>query len=154
VVDELIRRDVEITAPPLALALLQGLREGCPPSVLRRTAELCVHIALQLVLIEAEAPGARESSMLRHLMDDKVEHLNEASRVFWAVVGAAIALDGVLLRMPDALEMPERAGALFGRVRARIAHARVKAVSEPLEREIARRLPKGHRPDDAEADAA
>jgi hypothetical protein len=153
ITDELIRRDPVITAPPLALALLQGLREGCPPSILRRAAEVCVHLALQLVLIEAEAPGARESAMLRALLDDKLEGLHEATRVFWAVVGAAVALDGSLLQLPPAHDMPERAAALYARLTQRLAHARVKAVSEPLEREIARRLPKGRLPD-AEAEAA
>lgn len=151
VTDELVRRGLEVCGPPIALAMLQAMRDSCAPSILRRAAELCVHLALSAVLVEAEAPGAREATPVRALLDDDLAHLNEASRVYWAVVAAALALDGVLLRVPSALELPGRAGPLFTRLRTRLGHARVRAVSEPLEREIVRRLPRGHRADDADA---
>jgi hypothetical protein len=142
VVDSMMKKGFDTTGVALSLAVLQVLREGCPPSILRRAAELAVHLVITACLVEADAPGAKESAPLRVLLDDDVGQLHDSQRAFWALVGAAFALDAALLAIPSTLELPERASALFNRVQKRLAHPRVRAVSEPLEREIVRRLPK------------
>jgi hypothetical protein len=143
VVDQLIDRRVAVAGAPLVVALLQALREGCPPSVQRRTVELCVHLALQLALIEAEHPGAAESTPLRQLLDVDTQAMDDGHLVFWSVIGAAFALDGRLLRLPSPATLPERAAALWARMQTRLGTPRLAARSQPLAREIARRLPKG-----------
>jgi hypothetical protein len=61
--------------------------------------------------------------------------------VYWSAVASAFALDGVNLQLPRAAELPPGAGALWMKLRDRLAHKRVAAVSTPLERELRRRLP-------------
>jgi hypothetical protein len=146
IVDRLLERGLETTGPPLALTLLQSLREGTAPRILRRAAEVCTHLALVSCLIEADAPGAKEARALRAFLDDDLQHMNEALRVFWAVVGATVALDGVAFELPSPTDLPERAAPLWARLRARLAHKRVLAVAEPLERELRRRLPSARAP--------
>jgi hypothetical protein len=141
VVDRLLERGFDITGPPLALTLLQSLREGAPPRILRRAAELCTHLAICACMIEGEAPGAKESKPLRAFLDEDPGHLNEAVRVFWAVVGAAVALDGTSFELPRPEDLPDRAAPLWARVKDRLAHKRVLAVADPLRRELGRRLP-------------
>jgi hypothetical protein len=46
VVDRLIDVGLEVTGPPLALALLALLRENGPPRIVRRAVELCAHLAM------------------------------------------------------------------------------------------------------------
>ena len=141
VVDRMMEKGVDVTAPPLALTLLQSLREGAPPRVLRRAVELCVHLALCMCLVEADAPGSVEAKPLRALLDDDAAHMNEAVRVYWAVVASALALDGISFTLPSAVDLPERAAPLWARLRERLGHKRVLAVAEPLRRELQRRLP-------------
>jgi hypothetical protein len=151
VVDVLLEKGMELTGPPVALATLAALREQVPPSILRRAVELCAHLALTAAMIEADAPGSRESKVLRSLLDDDVAEINEATRVFWAVVSAAHSLDGNLLSLPDPRDLPEKAAALWHRAMERLGHKRVLAVAEPLQRELQRRLPmpEKNEPDDA-----
>ena len=141
VVDRLLERGFDVTGPPLALTMLQSLREGAPPRVLRRCAELCTHLALAACLIEGDAPGSRESKPLRAFLDDDPQQMNEAVRVFWAVVGAAVSLDGMSFELPPIEHLPDRAAPLWARVKERLTHKRVMAVAEPLRRELMRRLP-------------
>jgi hypothetical protein len=141
VVDRMMEKGVDVTAPPLALTLLQSLREGAPPRILRRAVELCTHLALCMCLVEADAPGSAEAKPLRDLLDDDVAHMNEAVRVYWAVVSSALALDGTAFSLPSPVDMPDKAAPLWARVRERLAHKRVLAVAEPLRRELSRRLP-------------
>lgn len=141
VVDRLLDRGLDVAAPPLALALLQALREGTTPRVLRRAAELCTHLALCSCLVETDAPGARESNALRAFLDDDPQQTTDALRVYWAVVGATVALDGVAFELPAPTDLPDRALPLWNRLRERLRHQRLLAVSEPLQRELERRLP-------------
>ena len=142
VTDAILQEGFDVGGPTLALALLQGLREGAPPMVLRRAAEFCTHLALTACLIEGESPDARESAPLRAFIDDDQAKLNEASRVFWAVVSATLTLgkDGTLL-VPALSLFPERARLVAERLKQRVQHKRVVAVAEPLARELRRRLP-------------
>lgn len=140
VVDHLVERGIEASGAALALALLQGMRERLPPHALRRTAELCTHLALATCIIESDLPGAPEARSLRELLDDEPAHLNEALRVYWAVVASTLALDGAVFEVPAADQLPARVGALWTRLRERLRHARVVAVSEPLQRELRRHL--------------
>ncbi len=141
VVDRLIDVGVDVTGPPLALALLSLLREDGPPRVVRRAIELCTHLALMCCVIQADAPGAKESAPLRDVLDGDVAHMSEPSRVFWSTVAAAFALDGVVLALPPLHDLPSSAAPLWVRLRERLAHKRVRAVATPLERELRRRLP-------------
>lgn len=141
VVDRLLERGMDVTAPPLALTLLQSLREGMTPRILRRAAELCTHLVIASCLIEGDAPGARESKALRSFLDDDPGQMNEAVRVFWAVVSATVALDGISFELPSPADLPDRAAPLWARVHERLGHKRVLAVAEPLRRELQRRLP-------------
>jgi hypothetical protein len=141
VVDLLVEKGIEVTGPPIALATLAALREQIGPSILRRAIELCAHLALTACLIEADAPASRESRILRNLLDDDPNSMNEATRVFWAVVSAAHRLDGELLALPDLRDLPDRAAVLWARALDRLGNKRVAGVSEPLQRELRRRLP-------------
>ena len=150
VADSILQDGIEVGGAAIALALLQGLREGTSPQVLRRAAELCTHLALLACHIEGEAPGARESRSLVAFIDGDTATLNEASRVYWAVVSATLALgrSGALEVPVDAL--PEPSKQVLERLQRRLEHKRVAAVAEPLLRELGRRLPRqepaGHRP--------
>ncbi|MBI1946146.1 MAG: hypothetical protein HYS27_10640 [Deltaproteobacteria bacterium] len=141
VVDRLVDVGVEVTGPPLALALLSLVREDGPPRLVRRAVELCTHLALTLCLIQADAPGAEETSTLREVLDGDLAKMSEPSRVYWSTVAAAFALDGTSLALPTLAELPPRAAPLWARLRERLTHKRVSAVSVPLERELRRRLP-------------
>lgn len=143
VVDKLLEDGLDVAGPAVALAMLQGLREGTSPYVLRRAAELCTHLAIMACLIEGEAPGSRESKPLVAFVDGDPASLNEANRVYWAVVRATLALgfDGVL--DPPPLEsLSPGARAVLERLYVRLGHQRVAAVADPLLRELKRRLPK------------
>ena len=142
VVDTMLQDGIDIGGSAIALALLQGLREGTSPQILRRAAELCTHLALLACHIEGEAPGARESRPLVAFVDGDPAALNEASRVYWAAVSATLALGrtGALEVPVDAL--PEPTKQVFARLLRRLEHKRVAAVAEPLLRELGRRLPR------------
>jgi hypothetical protein len=144
VADALLAEGLDHGGAALALALLQGLREGTSPFVLRRAAELCTHLALTACLVEGMAPGAAEARPLLAFLDGDPAQLNEASRVYWAVVAATLALgtQGSLLPTPDVSGLPAPVRAVLGRLQQRCAHKRIAAVAEPLVRELGRRLPR------------
>ncbi|MBM4283236.1 MAG: hypothetical protein FJ137_21650 [Deltaproteobacteria bacterium] len=144
VTDVLLADGLEQGGAALALALLQGLREGTSPAVLRRAAELCTHLALTACLIEGLAPGAPEARPLVAFLDGDPSSLHEGTRVYWAVVAATLhlAADDGPLSLPAAADLPAAAAPLFERLRQRCTHKRVAAVAEPLQRELARRLPR------------
>ena len=145
VTDGLLADGIDIGGAAIALALLQGLREGVSPLVLRRAAELCTHLALTACLVEGEAPGAKEAKPLLAFVDGDPAALNEASRVYWAVVAATLALGDVQngpFELPDLSTFPESALKVIDRLKKRLSHKRVTAVSDPLLRELSRRLPK------------
>ena len=141
VVDAMLARGADVSGAMLALALLQALREQSPPFVLRRAAELAVHLLVAMCVVEAEAPGAADAAPLRRLFDDGVDAMNEAARVYWAAVAAALPLDGRCFALPTSDDLPAAAGALLEKATARLSHKRVQSVGEPLRRELARRLP-------------
>lgn len=141
VIDRLVDVGVEVTGPPLALALLSLVREDGAPRIVRRAVEVCAHLALTMCIIQADAPGVRETAALREALDGDLGKMSEPARVFWSTVAAAFALDGVALELPALHDMPGRVAALWARLRERLAHKRVSAVSVPLERELRRRLP-------------
>ncbi len=151
-VNLLLDKGLDVSGPPLALALLQALREGCPPMVLRRATELCVHLVLVLCVLQSDTPGAVEAQPLRAILDDDVGRLKEGSRVFWALIAAALNLDGKLLQLPNSAEFSQGALAVIARLRQRLSHAQVRAVSVPLERELLRQMPKPPRQQRAAAD--
>jgi hypothetical protein len=153
VIDRLLERGMDVTGPPLALTLLQSLREGVSPRILRRAAEVCVHLVIAACIVEGDAAGAKETKTLRSFLNDDPAQMNEALRVFWAVVSAAVDLDGVAFFLPDPADLPRRSASLWARVKERLGHKRVLAVAEPLKRELQRRLPppnEAPRPDAAD----
>ncbi len=149
VTDSLLSDGLDIGGSAIALAMLQGLREGTSPLVLRRAAELCTHLALMACYVEGLAPGAKEAKPLIAFVDGDPAALNEASRVYWAVVAATLAL-GVPgangaeapFELPDLADFPEPVLKVIDRLKKRLQHKRVTAVAEPLLRELGRRLPK------------
>jgi hypothetical protein len=142
VTDAMLADGLEVGGAAIALALLQGLRENTSPAILRRAAELCTHLALVACVIEAEAPGSRESRPLVAFADGDPGALNEASRVYWAVVGATLALGRAgVLDVPVAA-LPATTQPVLARLQRRLDHKRILAVSEPLLRELGRRLPR------------
>jgi len=142
VCDSMLADGFDTAGSAVALALLQGLREGTSPQILRRAAELCTHLALLACHIEGEVPGARESRPLVAFVDGDPAALNEASRVYWAAVSATLALGQAgVLEVPVAF-LGEGAAAVFQRLTRRLSHKKVAAVAEPLLRELGRRLPK------------
>jgi hypothetical protein len=151
VTDALLADGLDQGGAALALALLQGLREGTSPHVLRRAAELCTHLALTACLVEGLAPGAPEARPLVAFLDGDPSSLHEGSRVYWAVVAATLQLgsDDGPLSLPALADLPAGVGPIVERLRQRCTHKRVAAVAEPLRRELARRLP---RADDAVGD--
>ncbi len=152
VVDHLLDGGLDSGGAAIALALLQGLREGTSPQVLRRAAELCTHLALIACEIEGEAPGAAESKALVAFIDGDPAALNEATRVYWAVVSATLALgrSGVV-DVPSFHEQPQAVRNVYARLLRRLEHKRVVAVADPLLRELGRRLPKPSLPSSSEA---
>jgi hypothetical protein len=141
VTDGLLERGVASAGAMLALALLTAVREASPPLVLRRAAELCLHLALSLCLAEGEAPGAACAEPLRQLFDADVKQMNDAVRVYWASVRAAFALDGERLALPRAEDLPPEAQQLYRRMESRLRHEHLAPIADPLARELARRLP-------------
>lgn len=142
VTDAMLQDGLDVGGAAIALALLQGLREGTSPAVLRRAAELCTHLALVACFIEGDAPGAKESRPLVAFADGDPAALNEASRVYWAVVGATLALGRAgVLDVPLA-DLPPTTKPVLQRLQRRFEHKRILAVSEPLLRELGRRLPR------------
>ena len=140
--DAMLHDGLDVGGAALALALLQGLREGTSPAVLRRAAELCTHLALVACVIEGEAPGSRESRPLVAFADGDPAALNEASRVYWAVVGATLALGRTGALDVPIDELPSTTQPVLQRLLRRLEHKRILAVSEPLLRELGRRLPR------------
>jgi hypothetical protein len=138
VVDQLLARGLDAAGAMLALTVLQGMREQAPPRILKRAVEVCAHLALAACLIEGEVTGSPECVPLRAVLDEGMAKLNEATRVYWAMVAAAAQLDVVAVPV-DALT--DNARAVWERLLVRLAHPRVLAVSEPLRRELGRRLP-------------
>ena len=145
VVDSVLADGLDIGGSAIALALLQGLREGTSPLILRRAAEFCTHLALIACQIEGEAAGAVESKPLIAFVDGDPAALNEATRVYWAVVSATLALgrSGVF-EVPSIEQQPPAVRDVFARLLRRLEHKRVVAVAEPLLRELGRRLPKAN----------
>ncbi len=141
VTDSCLARGVNLAGPPLGLALLQAVRESAPPLVIRWAAELCVHLLLTLCLVEAENPGASESEALRNLIDDGPVKLRNAQRVFWAVVQAVVSLHGKTFDIAPVDDLPDDARALWTKAAERLASPQMMGISEPLARELARRLP-------------
>ena len=148
VTDGLLSGGFDEGGAAIALALLQGLREGTSPFVVRRAAELCTHLALVACLVEGTAPGAPEARPLIAFLDGDPASLNEATRVYWAVVGATLQLGarGTLLPVPDFADQSPHVRALLGRLMQRCAHKRIVAVADPLLRELTRRLPRTDEP--------
>lgn len=141
VVDSMLADGLDVGGSAVALALLQGLREGTSPQILRRAAELCTHLAVVACHIEAEAPGAAESRPLVAFVDGDPAAINEATRVYWAAVAATIALGNAgIIPVPDV--SAGAVGAVWQRLLRRLEHKRIAAVSAPLLRELQRRLPR------------
>jgi hypothetical protein len=141
VVDSMLADGLDVGGSAVALALLQGLREGTSPQILRRAAELCTHLAVVACHIEAEAPGAAESRPLVAFIDGDPAAINEATRVYWAAVSATVALGAAgVIPVPDV--GGGAVGAVWQRLLRRLDHKRIAAVSAPLLRELQRRLPR------------
>jgi len=141
VVDVLLERGLQYAGPPLAVALLQGVRESNPPLVIRWTAELCTHLALTLCLVHDEVPQAPEAQPLMQLLNDEPYQLADSMRVFWSAVAAVISLDGKTFDITPKEHLPEGAFHTFEKMRARLQHPHFEAVAGPLSRELGRRLP-------------
>ncbi|MCP4499087.1 MAG: hypothetical protein GY822_03860 [Deltaproteobacteria bacterium] len=141
VTDTLVDRGVEKSGPPLAVALLQGVRESSPPLVIRWSAELCAHLVLTLCLLDSEAPEAKELKALHVLFDGEPFQLHDSMRVFWSVVSAVISLDEKTFDIGPASHLPDAAFAKWNQVIERLTHPHFEAVAGPLSRELSRRLP-------------
>jgi hypothetical protein len=125
----------------LALALLQGLRQGVPPRMLRRAAELCTHLVLTAALVESAAPGDKAAAPLRDFLDKDGSKLTEGQRIFWAVVGSTLALSQRgHFQLPAMDDAPSVMKQLLQRLAKKVAQPRILVVAEPLLRELARRL--------------
>jgi hypothetical protein len=143
VVDSMLADGLDVGGSAVALALLQGLREGMNPQILRRAAELCTHLAIVACYVEAEAPGAVESRPLVAFVDGDPAAVNEATRVYWAAVSATLALGAAgVLAVPDVGGGGGAVGAVWQRLVRRLEHKRIAAVAAPLLRELQRRLPR------------
>ena len=154
VTDSLLSDGLDVGGAVLALALLQGLREGASPLVLRRTAELCTHLALMACLVEGEAPGAPESKRLVAFVDGDPAVLNDqASRAYWSLVAATLALGGAgarngggdeggAIELPDLRDFPPAALLVFERLRVRLRDKQIVERSEPLMRQLGKWLPR------------
>lgn len=152
VTDSLLADGLDVGGSALALALLQGLRQliakethNAPnPMVLRRAAELCTHLALMACYLEGEAPGAKESKPLVAFIDGDPAAVNEATRVYWAVVAATLSLgrDGSVFELPDLSSFPESTKKVLARLEKRVSEPKVAAAAKPLLRELFRRLPR------------
>lgn len=144
VTDASLHRGVDRAGPMLALALLAAVRENSAPEILRRTVEFCVHLSLSMCLLEAEQPGASESSPLRTFLHEDVTQMNEAMRVFWAVHRAAQTLHNGHLWLPPESDFPSEAALLWRDLHRRLHHTHLARIADPLTRELARRLPPLH----------
>jgi hypothetical protein len=141
VVDHWMNTGFDKAGACLALALLQGLREGVPPRMLRRCAELCTHLALTAALIESQHPGAAEAESLRQFLTKDPSSLTETDRIYWAVVGATLALaQRGHFELPTMEDAPVAMRQLLQRLAKRVAQHKILAVAEPLLRELSRRL--------------
>jgi len=153
VTDAMLADGIDVGGAAVALALLQGLRQliaretalAPSPMVLRRAAELCTHLALMACYLEGEAAGAREAKPLVAFADGDPAAVNEATRVYWAVVAATLALgrEGVL-ELPQLDILPDAVQRVIARLEKRLADPRVASVGKhkELRRELARRLPR------------
>lgn len=148
VVDSLLEGGIDVSGAAIALALLQGLREGTNPQVLRRAAELCTHLALMACQIEGEAAGALESRPLVAFIDgDPAVLKDEARRVFWAVVSVTLSLGrSGAFEVPSMEAQPAAVRAVFARLLRELGNKRLVAVAEPLFRELAKRMPRALSP--------
>ncbi|MDP2342088.1 MAG: hypothetical protein Q8O67_14115 [Deltaproteobacteria bacterium] len=145
VTDSLLHDGLDTGGAVLALALLQGLREGASPLVLRRTAELCTHMALMACLVEGEAPGAPESKRLVAFVDGDPAVLNDpASRAYWVLVSATLMLggEGGSIELPNFADLPPSAFAVLERLRVRLRDKQIAERADPLMRELGKRLPR------------
>lgn len=143
VTDSLLSDGLDNGGAVLALALLQGLREGVDPLVLRRTAELCTHLALMACFVEGEAPGAPESKRLVAFIQGDPAIMNDpASRAYWTLVAATLALgaDQGPLELPNLGDFPVAVNAVIDNLRLRLKDKPIADRSEPLMRELGKRL--------------
>jgi hypothetical protein len=140
--DALLGDGLDVSGASIALALLQGLREGVSPLLVRRAAELCTHLALLACLIESEVPGSRESRPLVAFLQGDPTSLKEATRIYWAVVSATLALGRQGAFEVPLASLPPSTQGLVSRLQERCEHPRIVSVSKPLRRELGRRLPK------------
>jgi hypothetical protein len=90
--------------------------------------------------IEGTHPGAPEAQPLRRLFDEDVELFSETHLLFWSVVWAAIELDGDVLFLPEARDLPEHTRALWGAMVERLNHRRFFSVGEGLKTHLQRNL--------------
>ena len=125
----------------LALALLAAVREGAPPLVQQRAAELCTHLFLMMCIIESQNPGAPEARALRALLDDDVAQMPDPQRVYWATVMATLSLRHQSFVLPTAEELGTIAGGLWQQAESRLRHPHIEIIGDPLARELKRRLP-------------
>jgi hypothetical protein len=142
VTDKLLERGVDHAGSMLALSILQGMREGAPPVVVRRAAELCAHLFLMMCVIEAMAPGTPEARPLRALLDEEVTKVQAPVRVYWSTVRAVAHLTGSRFLLPALDELPHGAEDLVRKALQRLEHKHIVAVGDPLCRELERRLPR------------
>ncbi|MFZ9886615.1 MAG: hypothetical protein ACO3JL_03840 [Myxococcota bacterium] len=139
--DVLLERGVGSTGPMLAHAILAAVREPSPPLALRRAVELCVHLAFLMCVVEVEVPRDETAAPLRALCDADVRTLNDAMRVYWATVSAALLLDGTHLRLPLRESHHPALDSVLARLNERLRHPYLATIGEPLYRELCRRLP-------------
>lgn len=147
VVDRSIDRGVELAGTALSLALLQGVREQTDPTLLRLAVALAVHLAFTLCWIESEVPNTPQTQALRTLIEDKTT-LSEPLRIYWATVLAALDLDAAraVLPLPNLHNMPDENQPLpavlsvFRSLYRALDVAKYRAISDPLMRQLQRRL--------------
>jgi hypothetical protein len=142
VTDTLLARGVDQAGSMLALSILQGMREGSPPVVVRRAAELCMHLFLMMCVVESMAPGTPEARPLRALLDEEVTKVPAPVRVYWSTVRAVAHLTGSRFFMPALEDLPIGAEQLVRKALQRLEHKHIVGVGDPLCRELERRLPR------------
>lgn len=144
VVDDVLENGVESAGAMIALSVLTGLREGCPPLALRRAAELATHVFLTMCIIEANGPRAPQSEALRKLLsstDDDEPAFNNASVTYFALVKAVLDLgDAGVIPVPPASSMPPKAREYLMALRDVLKGKPFKDIAEPLTRELARKI--------------
>ncbi len=150
VTDSLLNDGLDVGGAVLALALLTSLREGGPsPLLLRRTAELCTHLALMACIIEGEAPGAPEAKPLVAFVDGDPAALNDAARAYWSLVAATLTLGAEgkgAIELPDMGALPSSARAVLARLQTRLKHKQFGKLCSSLVNQLGARLPRTQPP--------